>query len=106
MQRQKDQRYHSEIYSADNMLYEDQTIKITASCDVWMMTKSTVRAATIVGYNRCHTPRQRIKESFDVSMEYSSSCGFHMFSKLCWRSGEWCIPFQSLCKQGPHVLDW
>ncbi|GFV03672.1 uncharacterized protein TNCV_1876201 [Trichonephila clavipes] len=50
----KDQRYHSEIYLADNILYENQTIKITASYDVWMMTKSVVSVTPIVGYNHCH----------------------------------------------------
>ncbi|GFT29008.1 hypothetical protein TNCV_3586591 [Trichonephila clavipes] len=44
----KDQKYHSEIYLADNMLYKDGTIKITASCGVCMMTKSVVSVATIV----------------------------------------------------------
>ncbi|GFX84083.1 hypothetical protein TNCV_4858911 [Trichonephila clavipes] len=44
------------------MLYKDQTIKITDSCDVWM-TKSVVNVAAIIGYNRCHTPRHRIKEA-------------------------------------------
>ncbi|GFW18121.1 hypothetical protein TNCV_4006611 [Trichonephila clavipes] len=38
----KDQRYHSEIYLADNMFYKDQTIEITASCDVKMMKKLVV----------------------------------------------------------------
>ncbi|GFU64567.1 hypothetical protein TNCV_305061 [Trichonephila clavipes] len=52
-------------------LYKDQTIKIPASCDVWMMTKSVVRVTTIVGYNRCHTPRHRIKKALDVSLGYS-----------------------------------
>ncbi|GFY20765.1 hypothetical protein TNCV_1119991 [Trichonephila clavipes] len=42
------------------MLYEDETIKITPSCDEWMMTKSV---AAIVGYDRCRTPRQRLKEA-------------------------------------------
>ncbi|PRD34972.1 UNVERIFIED_CONTAM: hypothetical protein NCL1_12936 [Trichonephila clavipes] len=78
----KDQKYHSEIYLADNMLYKDQMMKITASCDVWMTTKSVVSVASIVVYNRCHTPRHRIKEALDVWVGYSSPC--------C------CIPGQSL----------
>ncbi|GFV85222.1 DUF5641 domain-containing protein [Trichonephila clavipes] len=57
----KYQRYRSEIYLADNMLCKDQKIKITASCDVWMMTKSVINVAATVGYNRCLRPRQRIK---------------------------------------------
>ncbi|GFU72135.1 uncharacterized protein TNCV_3049951 [Trichonephila clavipes] len=63
-------RYYSEIYLADNMLYKGQTVQMTASCDVWMMTKSVVSVAAIVGCNRCHTPWHRIEEAFDVSLEY------------------------------------
>ncbi|GFS85472.1 transposon Tf2-9 polyprotein [Trichonephila clavipes] len=40
-------------------------IKITASCDVWMMTKSVVSVATIISHNRCHPPRHRIKEALN-----------------------------------------
>ncbi|GFV93697.1 uncharacterized protein TNCV_365981 [Trichonephila clavipes] len=54
----KDQKYHIKIYFAENM-YEGQTIKNTASCDVSMMTKSIVSVAAIVAYNHCHTPRYR-----------------------------------------------
>ncbi|GFX78027.1 uncharacterized protein TNCV_971811 [Trichonephila clavipes] len=102
----KDQRYHSELYLPDNMLFKDQTIEITASCDVWMMTISVVSVASIVGYNRCHTPRHTIKNALDVSLAYSSSCGFHILPKLIWCSSSWCNPGQSLCKSGPHVFDW
>ncbi|GFX88502.1 transposable element Tc1 transposase [Trichonephila clavipes] len=73
----KDQRYHSEIYSEDNMLYKDQ-IKITAFCDVWMMTKSAVSVEFTVGYNHCHKPRHGIKEALNVSLGYSSPCGSHI----------------------------
>ncbi|GFX33371.1 uncharacterized protein TNCV_812331 [Trichonephila clavipes] len=90
----KDQSYHSEIYLADNMLYKDQTIKITASCDVWMMTKSVASIDAIVGYNHCHTPRHRINEAFDVSLGYSSRCGIHILPKLIRCSSGWCIPGQ------------
>ncbi|GFU90285.1 uncharacterized protein TNCV_2717431 [Trichonephila clavipes] len=55
----KKQRYHSEFFLADNTVYKHQTIKITDSCDVWMMTKSVFRVATIVVYNHCHMPRSR-----------------------------------------------
>ncbi|GFX02504.1 uncharacterized protein TNCV_727581 [Trichonephila clavipes] len=78
MKHQEGQRYHSEIYLADNILYKDQTIKITATCDVWMMTKSVVSAAAIVGYNRCHMRRDGIKEALDVSLGHSSLCGFRI----------------------------
>ncbi|GFY26294.1 uncharacterized protein TNCV_24921 [Trichonephila clavipes] len=76
------QRYPSEIYLADNMLYEDQTIQITASYEVWMMTKSIVNVAAIVGYNRCPTPRHRIEESLDVSLGYKSP-RVHAASTYC-----------------------
>ncbi|GFY09552.1 uncharacterized protein TNCV_4322301 [Trichonephila clavipes] len=79
----EDQRYHSEIYLAHNVLYKDQTIKITASCDVWMMTKSVVCVATIVGYNRCHTPRHSIKKALDVSLGFGS---LHVASTYCQSS--------------------
>ncbi|GFV91106.1 hypothetical protein TNCV_896271 [Trichonephila clavipes] len=39
-----------------------------SSWDVWMMTKSVVSVATIVGYNCCHTPWHRAKEALDVSL--------------------------------------
>ncbi|GFT24122.1 hypothetical protein TNCV_2063731 [Trichonephila clavipes] len=55
---------------------------MTASCDVWMMVKSVVSVTVIVGYNPCHTPRHRTKETLDVSLEYSSPCGFHILPKL------------------------
>ncbi|GFU42387.1 uncharacterized protein TNCV_4555281 [Trichonephila clavipes] len=76
----QNQRYNSEMYSSDNMLYKDQMIKITASCDVWMMTKSVVSVANFAGYNRCHTPRHRIKEALDISLGYSS---LHAASTYC-----------------------
>ncbi|GFS71104.1 uncharacterized protein TNCV_5049071 [Trichonephila clavipes] len=101
----EDQRYHREIYLADNM-YEDQAIKITASCDSWMRTKSVIRVAAISGYSRCHTLRHRIKETLDVSLVYGSPCGFHILSKLIWCSSGGCIPGQLLWKRGPHVFDW
>ncbi|GFS62971.1 uncharacterized protein TNCV_2054461 [Trichonephila clavipes] len=88
------------------MLYKDQTILIAASCDVWMITISVVSIAAIKDYNSCHTPRHRIKEALDVSLGYSSPCGFHILPKLIWCSIGWCIPVQSLCKHGPHVSDW
>ncbi|GFT74172.1 uncharacterized protein TNCV_5027041 [Trichonephila clavipes] len=81
-----EQRYHSEIYLVDNMLYKDQTIKIPALCDVWMMKKSVASAAVIVGYNPCKPPRPRIKEALDVSLGYSSPCGVHILPKLIWTS--------------------
>ncbi|GFT74167.1 hypothetical protein TNCV_2717061 [Trichonephila clavipes] len=59
-----EQRYHSEIYLVDNMLYKDQTFKIPALCDVWMMKKSVASVAVIVGYNPCPPPRPRIKRGF------------------------------------------
>ncbi|GFT09575.1 hypothetical protein TNCV_4947551 [Trichonephila clavipes] len=34
------------------------------------MTKSVVSVDTIVGYNRYHTPRHRIKEALVVSLRY------------------------------------
>ncbi|GFS64922.1 uncharacterized protein TNCV_1584231 [Trichonephila clavipes] len=78
-------RYDSKIYLADNMLYKDQTIKITASCDVWM-TKSIVSVATIVGYNCCHTPQHRIKEALDVFLGHSIPRGLPILPKLIWCS--------------------
>ncbi|GFU16283.1 hypothetical protein TNCV_4422311 [Trichonephila clavipes] len=48
------------------------------------MTKP-VSVAGFVGYNHCHTPRHRIKEVLDVSLGYSSQCGFLIFPK---RSGK------------------
>ncbi|GFW51734.1 uncharacterized protein TNCV_1186661 [Trichonephila clavipes] len=77
----KDQSFHSEIFLASNMLYNHQTVKITSSCDVWMMTKSVVSVNAIVDYSRCRTPRQRIKEASDVSLGYSRPCGFHLLPK-------------------------
>ncbi|GFU93918.1 hypothetical protein TNCV_1661411 [Trichonephila clavipes] len=44
------------------------------------MTKSVVSVAAIVGYNRCHTLRHRIKEALDVSLWYSS---LHTTSTYC-----------------------
>ncbi|GFX62863.1 hypothetical protein TNCV_3351891 [Trichonephila clavipes] len=67
------------------MLYKDQTIKIT-SCAEWMMTKLVVSVATIVGYNRCHTLRHRIKKALDVSLGYSSPFDFRVLPKLIWTS--------------------
>ncbi|GFT43084.1 hypothetical protein TNCV_5119501 [Trichonephila clavipes] len=49
------------------------------------MTKSVVIVAAIVGYNRCHTPRHKIKEALDVSLGYSSSCGSRILPKLIWQ---------------------
>ncbi|GFU50312.1 hypothetical protein TNCV_301451 [Trichonephila clavipes] len=34
---------------------------LTASGDVWMVTKSVVSVAAIFGYNHCLTPRHRIR---------------------------------------------
>ncbi|GFY24437.1 calcium-activated chloride channel regulator 1 [Trichonephila clavipes] len=53
----KDLRYPSKIYLADNMLYKYQMIEITTSCEVWIMTKSAVSVAAILGYNRCSMPQ-------------------------------------------------
>ncbi|GFV96176.1 uncharacterized protein TNCV_1871361 [Trichonephila clavipes] len=102
MQHQEGPEFHSEIYLADNMLYKDQTIKITASCDMWMMTKSEVSLSAIVGYNRCHTPRHRIKEALDVSLRYSTTCGFIILPKLIWFRSGWCIP--SRCASMDHTF--
>ncbi|GFV98333.1 transposable element Tc3 transposase [Trichonephila clavipes] len=66
----------------NNMLHKDETIQITASCDMQMMTKSEVSVVAIVDYSLCHTPRHRIKEALDVSLGYSSPCGFHVLSEL------------------------
>ncbi|GFX51891.1 uncharacterized protein TNCV_3063091 [Trichonephila clavipes] len=100
----KDQRYHSEIHLADNMLYKDQMIKITASCNVWMMIKSVVSVARNAGYNHCNTLRHEIKEALNVFLGYRSPCGFHILAKLIWCNREWCIPVQSLCKHEPHTF--
>ncbi|GFY07818.1 hypothetical protein TNCV_4287541 [Trichonephila clavipes] len=43
------------------MLPKYQTIKMTTSCDVWMMTKSEVSIAAIVDCNRYHMPQHRIQ---------------------------------------------
>ncbi|GFV78577.1 hypothetical protein TNCV_1888831 [Trichonephila clavipes] len=48
-------------------------IKITASSEVWMKTKSLVNVAAIVGNNRCHTPGYRIKRALDVSLGVQQS---------------------------------
>ncbi|GFS96537.1 uncharacterized protein TNCV_3943361 [Trichonephila clavipes] len=105
MQHQEGPEISQQVYLAD-MLYRDQTIKITASCDVWTMTKSVVSVAAIVDYNRCLTPRHRIKESLVVPLGFNSLCGFHILPKLIWCRSGWCIPRQSLCKHGPRVFDW
>lgn len=81
MQPKKYQRYNSEIYLEDKIFYKVKTIKITASSDVWMMTKSVLSVTAIVGYNCCHTPRHRIKKTLIVSFGCSNPCGFHIFSK-------------------------
>ncbi|GFW32529.1 hypothetical protein TNCV_676871 [Trichonephila clavipes] len=88
------------------MLYKDQTIKITASCDEWMMTNSAVSVSDIVGYSHCYAPQHKSKEALDVSLGYTSPCGFSILPKLVCCSRGWCIPGQSLCKQGLYVLDW
>ncbi|PRD23139.1 UNVERIFIED_CONTAM: hypothetical protein NCL1_47226 [Trichonephila clavipes] len=64
----KDQRYHSEIFLADNMLYKDQAIEISASCDMWIMINLVVSEDAIVGYNRCHKPQHRFKDALEVSL--------------------------------------
>ncbi|GFT05043.1 hypothetical protein TNCV_530981 [Trichonephila clavipes] len=71
-----------------------------------MTTKSIVSVATIVGFNRCHTPRHRLKDALDVSLEYGCLCGLDMLPKLIWCSSGWCIRSQSLGKHGRHVFDW
>ncbi|GFW78875.1 uncharacterized protein TNCV_2058961 [Trichonephila clavipes] len=81
------QGYHSEIYLADNTLFKDQTIKITASCDVWMMPKSVVNVAAIVRYD-CHTLRHNIKEALNASLGHNSPCGFRILPKLIWCCSE------------------
>ncbi|GFW68215.1 hypothetical protein TNCV_1880971 [Trichonephila clavipes] len=80
-------------------------IKITASCDMWMKTKSVVSVAAIVGYNHFHTLRHRIKEALDVSLGYSSPCGFPIMPKLIWCRMVY-PGSQSTCIHTPHVFDW
>ncbi|GFW26108.1 hypothetical protein TNCV_3396041 [Trichonephila clavipes] len=46
------------------MLYKHQTIKVTTTCVVWMMTRLVVSVVTIVGYNHYHTSRHRANVSF------------------------------------------
>ncbi|GFU64261.1 hypothetical protein TNCV_3780721 [Trichonephila clavipes] len=92
------------LHWTDVLHNKDQTIEITASCDVWMMTKSVVSVIAIVGYNCCHTPRHRFNETLDVSLGYSSPCGFHILPNLIWSSSEFCIPGLSLYKLGPLVF--
>ncbi|GFW73993.1 hypothetical protein TNCV_545171 [Trichonephila clavipes] len=57
-----------------------------------MMTKSVVSVATTVGYTHSNTPHCRIKEASNVSLRYSSSCGFHILPKLIMYKPGWCIP--------------
>ncbi|GFU07143.1 hypothetical protein TNCV_1316091 [Trichonephila clavipes] len=64
------------------MLYKNETTKITASWDAWIMTKSVDSAAAFVGYSRCHMPRHRIKEALDVSLGCISPHGFHILPKI------------------------
>ncbi|GFU73438.1 hypothetical protein TNCV_3052221 [Trichonephila clavipes] len=75
---------------ANNLMYNDQTIKITSSCDVWMMTKSEVRVAAILGCNHCHTPRHVIKEALDVCLGNSNPFGLHILPKKIWYHSGWC----------------
>ncbi|GFW19538.1 hypothetical protein TNCV_1604301 [Trichonephila clavipes] len=49
-----------------------------------MTTKSVDSVATIVGYTHCHMSRHSIKEVLDVSLGYSSPCGFHILQKFIW----------------------
>ncbi|GFU28448.1 hypothetical protein TNCV_1938361 [Trichonephila clavipes] len=56
-----------------------------------MMTKSVVSVAVIVGYNRCLMSRHGIEEASDVSLKYSSPCGFPILPKLIWCSSDWYI---------------
>ncbi|GFX93426.1 hypothetical protein TNCV_1093661 [Trichonephila clavipes] len=51
------------------MLDNGQTITITASCDMWIMTKSVISVTTIVECIHNHTPRNRIKEVLVVTVE-------------------------------------
>ncbi|GFS92832.1 uncharacterized protein TNCV_1162201 [Trichonephila clavipes] len=83
----KGQRYHNEIYLANLMVYKDQI----DSSEVWMIIKSVVSAAAIMGCNHCHTPRHRIKEALDVSLGYgyNSPRGFHILPKLICCSSGW-----------------
>ncbi|GFV54155.1 hypothetical protein TNCV_1027271 [Trichonephila clavipes] len=69
-----------------------------------MMTESVVSVAAIVGYNRCHTPRHRIKEPLDVSLGYSNSCGFHILPKLNWCSSGLSIPGQLLFREQTYTI--
>ncbi|GFU66359.1 hypothetical protein TNCV_2551081 [Trichonephila clavipes] len=41
----------------DNMLTKYRMIKFIDFCEVWFLPESVTRVATIVGENRCHTPR-------------------------------------------------
>ncbi|GFU87200.1 hypothetical protein TNCV_1059121 [Trichonephila clavipes] len=86
------------------MLYKDGTIKVTASCDVWMMTKTVVSVTAIVDYNGLLSPQHITIEALDVSLGYSSPCDFHILPKLIWCSSGLCIPGQSLCKHEPIRL--
>ncbi|GFV58250.1 uncharacterized protein TNCV_4019871 [Trichonephila clavipes] len=84
------------------------------------MTKSVVGVAAIVGYNRCHTPRHRIKEDLDVSLGYSSlhsaSTYFQRFVLKIPRvkrqnhsaqmnSKRWCSDFVNTCVIEENILD-
>ncbi|GFV71701.1 hypothetical protein TNCV_3534891 [Trichonephila clavipes] len=71
-----------------------------------MMTKSAVNVASIVGYNHCHMPRHKIKDTLVEYLGNSSSCGFHILPMLIWCSSGRCILGQLLCKHGSHVFDW
>ncbi|GFU73738.1 hypothetical protein TNCV_1659511 [Trichonephila clavipes] len=78
------------------MLYKDQTIKITTSCDVWMMTKSVVSFATIVGYNDCHTPRHRIK-GFGCIVEVQQSMHLPSIAKVDFvKQGSWTLRCENM----------
>ncbi|GFW36674.1 uncharacterized protein TNCV_1956741 [Trichonephila clavipes] len=82
MPKQEGPENYSENYLADNMLYKDQTITVTASCDLWMMTESVVSVDVIIGYNWCHTPRHRIKEALDVSLGVQKSMWLPHIAKV------------------------
>ncbi|GFX59148.1 hypothetical protein TNCV_936631 [Trichonephila clavipes] len=71
---------------------------------MWMVIKSVVSVAAIVGYNHCYAPRHRIKEALDVSLSYSSPCVFRILSKLIWCSSGGCIPSHSRCASMSHTL--
>ncbi|GFX96538.1 hypothetical protein TNCV_1442121 [Trichonephila clavipes] len=90
-----DQRYHREIYLADNMLYKDQTIKIiTASYEEWMMTRS-------------EGPKLKYRLSISQALKpfrVTVPPVTGRFRGCTLR--HWGVPNQSLGMHGPNVFDW